>query len=67
MTGKIERHTDGHHTTLRLIGYLHAAHLEALQAHMESNGPRTVLDLDEVTLAHPFDPDVEVWMPVPNL
>jgi len=55
MTCKIERHTDGQHTTLRLIGHLHAAHLEALQAQMESNGPRTVLDLDEVTLV-----DVEV-------
>ena len=55
MTCKIERHTDGHHTTLRLIGHLHAAHLEALQAQLESNGPRTVLDLDEVTLV-----DVEV-------
>ena len=48
MTCKIERQADEHHTTLRLIGYLQAAHLEALQAHMESNGPRTVLDLDEV-------------------
>ena len=55
MTGKIERHTDGHHTTLRLIGHLHAAHLEALQAQLEGNGPRTVLDLDQVTLV-----DVEV-------
>ena len=55
MTGKIERHTDGHHTTLRLIGRLQAQHLEALQAQLESNGPRTVLDLDEVTLV-----DVEV-------
>ncbi len=55
MTGKIERHTDGHHTTLRLIGHLQAAHLEALQAELESNGPRTVLDLDQVTLV-----DVEV-------
>jgi Glutathione S-transferase, C-terminal domain len=55
MTCKIERHTDGQHTTLRLIGHLQAAHLEALQAQMESNGPRTVLDLDEVTLV-----DVEV-------
>jgi anti-anti-sigma regulatory factor len=55
MTGKIERHTDGHHTTLRLIGHLQAAHLEALQAQLESNGPRTVLDLDQVTLV-----DVEV-------
>ncbi len=55
MTCKIERQADGHHTTLRLIGYLQVAHLEALQAHMESNGPRTMLDLDEVTLV-----DVEV-------
>ena len=43
MTCKIERQADEHHTTLRLIGYLQAAHLEALQAHMESNGPRIVL------------------------
>ena len=55
MTGKIERHTDGHHTTLRLIGHLQAVHLETLQAQLESHGPRTVLDLDEVTLV-----DVEV-------
>src|SRR6266581_6215898 len=55
MTCKIERQADEHHTTLRLIGYLHAAHLEALQAHMESDRPRPVLDLDEVTLV-----DVEV-------
>ncbi len=50
MTCKIERHTDGQHTTLRLIGRLQAQHLEALQAQLESHGPRTVLDLDEVTL-----------------
>ena len=55
MTCKIARQADEHHTMLRLIGSLHAAHLEALQAHMESNGPGTVLDLDEVTLV-----DVEV-------
>jgi hypothetical protein len=55
MTGTIERHTDGQHTTLRLIGRLQAAHLEALQAQLEGNGPGTVLDLDQVTLV-----DVEV-------
>jgi len=55
MTGKIERQADEHHTTLRLIGHLQAAHLEALQAQLESNGLRTVLDLDQVTLV-----DVEV-------
>ena len=55
MTGTIARQADEHHTTLRLIGSLHAAHLEALQALMESHGPRRVLDLDEVPLV-----DVEV-------
>jgi len=55
MTGKIERQADEHHTTLQLIGHLQAEHLEALKAQMEGNGPRTVLDLDEVTLV-----DVEV-------
>jgi hypothetical protein len=55
MTFKIARQADEHHTTLRLIGHLHAAHLEAVQAQLESHGPETVLDLDEVTLV-----DVEV-------
>jgi hypothetical protein len=50
MTCKIARHTDGHRTTLRLIGHVRAACLEAWQAHREGNGPRTVSDLDEVTL-----------------
>src|SRR5712692_10572523 len=51
MTCQIARQADEHHTTLRLIGSLHAAHLEALQAHMKSHGPEMVLDLDKVTLA----------------
>ena len=55
MTCKIERHADGQQTTFRLIGYVQAEHLEALQAQLESHSPRTVLDLDEVTLV-----DVEV-------
>src|SRR2546430_16988904 len=55
MTCKIERHADGQHTTFRLIGYVQAEHLEALQAQLESHSPRTGLDLDEVTLV-----DVEV-------
>jgi len=50
ITGKIARYTNGHRTTLRLIGHLRAACLEALQTQIEGNGPRTVLDLDEVTL-----------------
>jgi hypothetical protein len=55
MTCKIERQVNEHQTMLRLIGHLQAEHLEALKAQMEGNGPRTVLDLDEVTLV-----DVEV-------
>jgi len=55
MTLKIERHADGQHTTLRLIGYLQAEYLEELRAQIERNGPRIALDLDEVTLV-----DVEV-------
>jgi hypothetical protein len=55
MTGKSAQQVDGHHATFRLIGHLHATHLEALRAHMAGNGPRTVLDLDQVTLV-----DVEV-------
>ena len=55
MTGTIERHADAHHTTLRLISHLHAVPLEALQAQLETNGSRTVLNLDQVTLV-----DVEV-------
>jgi hypothetical protein len=52
MTCKIEWHADGQHTTFRLIGYVQAEHLEALQAPWESHGPGTVLDLDEVTLVN---------------
>jgi len=55
MTCTIERHADGQQTTLRLIGDVQAEHREALQAQVESHGPGTVLDLDEVTLV-----DVEV-------
>jgi anti-anti-sigma regulatory factor len=50
MTFRIERQVDGHTTTLRLIGHLQGEHLEALKAQIEGNGPRTVLDLDQVTL-----------------
>ena len=37
MTFKIERQVDGHTTTLRLIGHLHAAHLEALPRRTRTN------------------------------
>jgi anti-anti-sigma regulatory factor len=50
MTVKIEQHSDGQRTTIRLIGQIHEEHLEALKALMQGSGPRIVLDLDEVTL-----------------
>ena len=50
MTLRIEKDSDGHQTTIRLIGHLQAEHLEELTAQMQGSGPRIVLDLDEVTL-----------------
>ena len=50
MTLRIEQTSDGQITTLRLIGHLQAEHLAAVTEQMQSGGPRTVLDLDEVTL-----------------
>ena len=50
MTLRIEQTSDGQTTTLRLIGQFHLEHLEAVKEQMQGGGPRTVLDLDEVTL-----------------
>jgi hypothetical protein len=55
MTLKIEKDSDGHQTTIRLIGRMQAEHLKELKAQMQDSGPGIVLDLDEVTLV-----DVEV-------
>ena len=37
MTGKIERHTGGHHTTLRLIGHLQPAYVASVE-HDDADG-----------------------------
>ena len=50
MTLRIEKDSDGQHTTIRLIGHLQSEHLEELKAQMQGSGSRIVLDLDEVTL-----------------
>ena len=47
---KIEEHSDGQRTTIRLIGHIHSDHLGELKALMQGSRPRIVLDLDEVTL-----------------
>ena len=55
MTLRIEKASDGHSTTIRLIGHMQSEHLEELKAQMQGSGPGVVLDLDEMTLV-----DVEV-------
>ena len=50
MTLKIEKHSDGDSTTIRLIGRMRAEHLEELQKQIRENGPAIILDLDEVAL-----------------
>jgi len=50
MTLRIEKSVGRQHPFLRLIGRIQAQHLEELKAQMESHGPSTVLDLDDVTL-----------------
>ena len=50
MTLRIEQTSDGQTTTLRLIGQFQAEHLEAVKEQLQRSGPRTGLDLDEVTL-----------------
>ena len=50
MTWKMETHSDGQKTMLRLIGQIQSEQLEELKAQITGLGPRMVLDLDEVTL-----------------
>jgi hypothetical protein len=52
---KIEKDSSGGKTTIRLIGRFQSEHVEYLNRELQSNGPRFVLDLEEVTLV-----DVEV-------
>jgi len=55
MTLKIEKHSDGNSTTIRLIGRMRAEHLEELEKQIHESGPAVKLDLEEVTLV-----DVEI-------
>jgi anti-anti-sigma regulatory factor len=52
---KIEKYSDGHYATIRLIGRVRAEHLEELEQQIRESGPVITLDLEEVTLV-----DVEV-------
>ena len=55
MTLRIEKASDGHSTTIRLIGRMRAEHLDALDEQIHETGPAITLDLEEVTLV-----DVEI-------
>jgi anti-anti-sigma regulatory factor len=55
MTLKIEKYSDGHGTTIRLIGRMRAEHLEELEKQIRESGLSIALDLEEVTLV-----DVEI-------
>jgi anti-anti-sigma regulatory factor len=50
MTLKIEKYSDGHCATIRLIGRMRAEHLEELENQIRESGPAITLDLEEVTL-----------------
>jgi len=55
MTLRIEKASDGHSTTIRLVGRMRAEHLEELEKQIYETGPAITLDLEEVTLV-----DVEI-------
>jgi hypothetical protein len=50
MTFTIAQSTPGRTPTIRLIGRIQAEHLEKFKAQMRCNGPRIVLDIEEVML-----------------
>jgi hypothetical protein len=47
---KLERHSDGERTTVRLIGRLRSENLGEITNQMGSCGPDVILDLEEVTV-----------------
>ena len=51
MTLKIERIPGNDRTLIRLSGEFRSEHLDQVKAEIERNGPRVVLDLEEVDLA----------------
>ena len=50
MTLNIEQLSNGHTTTIRLIGRMQAEHVPTLQTVIKESAPRIVLDLEELTL-----------------
>ncbi len=50
MTFKIEKYSDEHGPTIRLIGRMHAEHLSELEKEISGSEARVVLDLEELDL-----------------
>ena len=50
MTLKIEKHSDGYSTIIRLIGRMRAEHLSELRKQIEESESKITLDLEEVNL-----------------
>ena len=50
MTFKIEKHSDRHSTTIRLIGRMRAQHLSELERQIGDSESKIVLDLEELDL-----------------
>jgi anti-anti-sigma regulatory factor len=50
MTLKIEKYSDGHSTTIRLIGRMQAEHLPELEKQISASESKIVLDLEELNL-----------------
>ena len=55
MTLRIEKASDGHRTTIRLVGRMRAEHLDELETQIREAGPAIRFDLEEVTIV-----DVEI-------
>lgn len=50
MTLRIEKHSDGHKVTLRLVGRIQAKHLPELEKQLRDCESKVVLDLEELDL-----------------
>ena len=50
VTFKVEKHPDGHSTTIRLIGRMRAEHLSELEKQIKESESKIVLDLEELNL-----------------
>ena len=50
MTLRIEKHSNGQRTTIRLIGRMQREHIEELKAQIKAGEASVTLDLNEVSL-----------------